>query len=90
MEYITLQNGLLLTLAMLGGFGWRWVDRIQSQQDDLRKSLGTLREKLLEDYAKKSDVNGGDERILERIKELDANVQRIYDKLDGKKDKDRV
>jgi len=90
MEYITLQNGLLLAMGLLGGFGWRWVDRIQQQLDKQSESIGKLKEKLLEEYAKRADVIGGDERIVKMIEGLSAQIQRIDDKLDGKKDKDYV
>lgn len=87
MEYLTIQNGLLLALALLGGFGWRWVDRIQQQLDRQAEALGRLKEKMLEDFARRTDVTDGDERIIKMIEGLSAQIQRLDDKLDGKKDK---
>lgn len=86
-EFLTLQNALLGAIALAGGFGWRWLDRIQGQQDKQAEALGKLKEKVLEEYAKRDEVTNGDDRILEQIKGIDAKLQRIFDKLDGKKDK---
>ncbi len=86
-EFVTVQNALLGALALAGGFGWRWLDRMQSQHDKLAESFGKLKEKILEEYAKKTDVNDGDKQILEQIKQMSAQLDRINDKLAGKKDK---
>lgn len=87
MEYLTLGNALSVAMLLAGGFGWRWLDRMQAQADKQAEALGKLKEKLLEEYAKHADVASGDQQIIEQIKALQSQVQRIYDKLDGKKDK---
>ena len=86
-EYFTLANALSFAMLLAGGFGWRWLDRIQEQQDKQTEAVGKLKEKVLEEYAKRADVASGDQQILEHIKALQLQVQRIDDKLDGKKDK---
>ena len=87
MEFVTLDNALNLTLLLLAGFGWRWVDRLQAQQDKQSEALSRLTEKLLEEYSKRTEVDGLEGKILDQFKALSAQLQRIQEKLDGKKDK---
>ena len=67
---------VLLTVAgvLVGGFGWRWLDRMQKELDELDKGLDQLRL----DVAKMPDSNG----IKDMRKELRDEVLALSRKVD--------
>lgn len=95
MEFLTVGNALLAALAVAGGFGWRWVDRLQKQQDlqaaaiaQEGKDRNAFEKKVLEDFAKKNEVKGSREEIMVELKGLSAKMDKLTEKLAEKKDRD--
>ena len=62
-----------------GGFGW-FGRQLWDAVQELRKDLHQLEVDLPKTYTPKDDFSAA-------MKEINAGLQRIYDKLDGKADK---
>lgn len=94
MEFLTLGNALLAALAVAGGFGWRWVDRLQKQQDAQAaamaqeiKDRNTFEKKVLDEFSKKTEVKDRRDEILVELGKLSAKLDRLTEKLAEKKDR---
>ena len=69
----------IIAAIIIGGFGW-FGRQLWDAVADLRKDLHQLEVDLPKTYVTKDDFSGA-------LKEINAGLQRIYDKLDGKADK---
>lgn len=89
---------LVLTISIVAGIiqaiFWRWVATLSSSQDENRQQLnnikteiGELRAEMYRNYQSKSDAHIDNQRILESLSDLKADVKELGHKLDKKADK---
>jgi Tfp pilus assembly protein PilO len=69
----------IITAIVLSGIGW-FGRQVWDAVNELRKDLHQLEVDLPKNYTSKDDFSAA-------LKEINAGLQRIYDKLDGKADK---
>lgn len=69
----------IITAIVLSGIGW-FGRQVWDAVQELRKDLHQLEVDLPKNYTPKDDFAAA-------LKEINAGLQRIYDKLDGKADK---
>lgn len=65
--------------ALLTAVGW-WCREIWDSVKTLKKDLQTMEVDLPKTYVSKAEINT-------RLDKIDATLERIFDKLDGKADK---
>lgn len=73
---------LAIAATVVAGLGWRWVDRIQRSVDELRSSLGQLRESLPVTYASHAAVGEVREDIRRELGQVLNKLERIETTLD--------
>lgn len=89
---------VVLTISIIAGviqaIFWRWVatisaaqDKSSSQLDDLKVQISELRAEIYRNYQSKSDAHIDNQRILESLNDLKADVKELGHKLDKKADK---
>lgn len=89
---------LVLTISIVAGIiqaiFWRWVATLSSSQDENRLQISTLksevsdlRAEMYRNYQSKSDAHIDNQRILDSLSDLKADVKELGHKLDKKADK---
>lgn len=89
---------LVLTISIVAGIiqaiFWRWVATLSSSQDENRLQISTLksevsdlRAEMYRNYQSKSDAHIDNQRILDSLSDLKADVKKLGHKLDKKADK---
>lgn len=84
-------NGLF---SVAGFFAVLWIRGLQQQLDEsrtgadaLERDLRQFKDLVLADYARRSDVNGTRAEVLTLLRDIDAKVSKLADKLDAKEDR---
>lgn len=89
---------IVLTISIVAGIiqaiFWRWVATLSSSQDENRLQISTLksevsdlRAEMYRNYQSKSDAHIDNQRILDSLSDLKADVKELGHKLDKKADK---
>ena len=83
-----------IIVLCLGFFIRLWITRLQADLDSSKKAHNELAAafhdyqlQCARDFAPKADMNNGRAEVMEVMHELNRKVDRIYDKLDTKADK---
>ncbi|MCG9093416.1 phosphatidylinositol-specific phospholipase C1-like protein [Laribacter hongkongensis] len=66
--------------AFLGGI---WVNTLRADLADLKRQLEAIRR----DYQRRDDAEKASAQVIDMLRDVKTNVQRIEDKLDRKADK---
>jgi hypothetical protein len=90
-----LLGGVFSVIALCLGFFVRlWITRLQADLDSAKKAHKELADEFhayqlqcARDFAPKADMTNGRAEVMEVMHELNRKVDRIYDKLDTKADK---
>ena len=90
--YIVLTISIVATIVQ--AIFWRWVATLSSSQDENRLQISTLksevrdlRAEMYRNYQSKSDAHIDNQRILDSLSDLKADVKELGHKLDKKADK---
>jgi len=90
--YIVLTISIVAPIAQ--AIFWRWVATLSSSQDENRLQISTLksevsdlRAEMYRNYQSKSDAHIDNQRILDSLSDLKADVKELGHKLDKKADK---
>ncbi|MYM32248.1 hypothetical protein GTP58_28340 [Duganella sp. CY15W] len=83
-----------LILLCLGFFVRQWMSRLQADLDSAKKAHSELAShfhdyqlQCARDFAAKADVANGRQEMVEAMHEVSRKVDRLFDKLDMKADK---
>lgn len=86
--------GLSSVCGLITAIFWRWVSAISKTQDTdrqerdlLHKQLVELRAEMYREYQSKADAQLDNKKIIDMLREIKTNVNRLSDKLDRKADK---
>ena len=90
--YLVLTISIVATIVQ--AIFWRWVATLSSSQDENRLQISTLksevsdlRAEMYRNYQSKSDAHIDNQRILDSLSDLKADVKELGHKLDKKADK---
>ncbi|AWY19462.1 MULTISPECIES: hypothetical protein [Moraxella] len=90
--YVVLTISIVATIVQ--AIFWRWVATLSSSQDENRLQISTLksevsdlRAEMYRNYQSKSDAHIDNQRILDSLSDLKADVKELGHKLDKKADK---
>ena len=90
--YIVLTISIVATIVQ--AIFWRWVATLSSSQDENRLQISTLKSEVSDlravmyrNYQSKSDAHIDNQRILDSLSDLKADVKELGHKLDKKADK---
>ena len=90
--YIVLTISIVATIVQ--AIFWRWVATLSSSQEKNRLQISTLksevsdlRAEMYRNYQSKSDAHIDNQRILDSLSDLKADVKELGHKLDKKADK---
>lgn len=73
--------GALLTL--LSGVLWYWVRGVDERGKDNRRDI----ERIKESYQRREDARHDHAQVMDMLKDMKRNLEKINDKLDQKADK---
>lgn len=90
--YVVLTISIVATIVQ--AIFWRWVATLSSSQDEnrlqlnqLKSDIAELRSEMYRNYQSKSDAHIDNQRILDSLSDLKADVKELGHKLDKKADK---
>lgn len=85
MMSLELIYGAILTLT--SGFFWHWVKSIEQITSENRKKIAELQAQLYKEYPNKGDLHHSLSLILDGVKEVKNQMDRLDERLDKKVDK---
>ncbi|MCG8996649.1 hypothetical protein [Laribacter hongkongensis] len=80
---MTLDMAFQIALGIAAFLGGIWVNTLRTDLADLKRQLEATRR----DYQRRDDAEKASSQVIDMLRDVKTNVQRIEDKLDRKADK---